>query len=134
MAFSDQPESSVPFLAYADHNELSLPPTLKRRRKLVVTLGAVLSAVALVTLSTYRVVNREDEVDTVGPSYFPNHTQEIISYPAGVRGPPSDRFRGICLRSRLFYVTHRWLDNLLDDRQYITSWPAAGWSELCSFS
>lgn len=94
MAYSDQPDSSAPFLSYKDYNDFSLvSSTLKRRRKLLLTLGAVVSLAIMVTLSTVHVVNRPgDLADAVGPSYFPNHTR--ITYPDGVKGPPTPRFRG----------------------------------------
>lgn len=77
--------------------------------------------------------------EDAGQDDFPSN--DTVYSPAffysGVRGPPTPLFRGtrpFCrLNDGLFGLPN--LDNLLPDKQYLTSWPSAGWSEShCFFS
>lgn len=52
------------------------------------------------------------------------------SLSSGVRGPPTPLFRGARLSAPVIEIPDLPnIDNLLPDKQYITSWPSAGWSE-----
>ena len=123
-------DASLPF---ASHTKTSG----KRKR----TLFASATLVSLLFLASYFTIQHRAADQFTGdiePFPFnpedlelpPNATYPIGSRYSGVRGPPTPHFRGACLPAivnGIFDLPN--LDNLLPDKQYLTSWPSAGWSE-----
>ena len=124
-------------------DDVSLPfafrtKTLGRRRR---TLFATAALFSLLFLASHFTVQRRASdrfADDLEPFPFSPEELELPSnetYPitprySGVRGPPTPYFRGVCLSAavdEIFNLPN--IDNLLPDKQYLTSWPSAGWSE-----
>ena len=127
---------------HPDAAPLTFAPYLKtfRRRKRAFFAAATLLSLLLLTFYLtiqYRapdwfVGDSEllplDPEDVEPPS---NVAYPVVSHYSGVRGPPTPFFRGarpLVAMNRIFHSPN--LDNLLPDKQYITSWPSAGWSEF----
>ena len=124
-----------------DDVSLPFPSQTKTSGKKKRTLFATATLVSLLFLASYLTIqNRASDRFTGDPEPFPfspedlelppNATYPVGSRYSGVRGPPTPHFRGACLA---FFVNGIFVlpitDNLLPDKQYLTSWPSAGWSE-----
>jgi hypothetical protein len=88
-----QDESSAPFLGYGESKVISSP--LKRRRKLVYTVGTLGAFFCMWTLSTF-LRHPDGDIDLLGPVnlHSENKTVVTVSHPPGVKGPPTFKFRG----------------------------------------
>jgi len=146
-SMSDTPRTSEDTL-YGDKDFLRTvspplaPKNLGRKRR---TLFATATLVSLVFLATYLAIQQR-VADRFAGGFEPlpfnpedvdppsNETYPIESMYTGVRGPPTPLFRGERLPAAanpIFDLPN--IDNLLPHKQYLTSWPSAGWSESHCF-
>ena len=135
-----------------DTGSLPLPSLAKTFGVKKRTLFATATLVSLLFLASYLTLQTRAsdwfgndlepipfQPEVVEEDEFPsNETSSLeLSYSyMGVRGPPTPLFRGVSSLAAPMNTSgsHRIPDNLLPDKQYLTSWPSAGWSESLCFS
>ena len=147
-SMADTPRTSEDTL-YGDKDFLPtvspplVPKTPGRRKR---TLFATATLVSLVFLATYLAIQQR-VADGFAGGFEPlpfnpedvepplNETYSMESMYSGVRGPPTPLFRGerLSAAAKLRSPHLPNIDNLLAHRQYLTSWPSAGWSESHCF-